>query len=288
MNVTDQPNFPDSNGLALTDVFQHSTDSQDACTPSQGSQGPHTLQQHLAVSAQVTYEVGTQSRSPEDHHDTNPNKGLQQRLIPHSAHESRQNNTLNLNATAPIQDCIRYITNKAAVVGFDNLDHTVVAYYTEIFNDTSLLHQNQRLSRNWCLPLLLSTLNTAVKNWSEWERRGFQEQITQGAEEIFIREMILFVASRPIDIDSRNAANNSLAGERVGSRRDPETRPRIQDHVSKGSRALGLRVILDELQQGLRLIGPIASKSLGSCNRSASQEQHTQARSPPRCCARRR
>ncbi|KAJ0163244.1 hypothetical protein CTA2_3289 [Colletotrichum tanaceti] len=92
------------------------------------------------------------------------------------------------------QGRVRHVMEQAAAAGFETLDEAVAAYYTETFEEVPSLYQEQRLSRNRRLPRLLGTLQSAAKGWSEWERRGFQEQIAMGAEELLVQELRAFVA----------------------------------------------------------------------------------------------
>ncbi|KAK1997112.1 hypothetical protein LX36DRAFT_87248 [Colletotrichum falcatum] len=111
-----------------------------------------------------------------------------------------------------------YLMEQAAAAGFETLDEAVAAYYTETFEDVPALYQEQRLSRNRRLPRLLNTLQSAARGWSEWERRGFQEQMTMGAEELLVQELNAFVRrqQRPGGISSggdgvRSADNDDAA-----------------------------------------------------------------------------
>ncbi|TID02369.1 hypothetical protein CH35J_003453 [Colletotrichum higginsianum] len=110
------------------------------------------------------------------------------------------------------QDRVRHVIEQAAAVGFETLDEAIAAYYTETFEDVPSLYQEQRLSRNRRLPRLLSTLQSAAKGWSEWERRGFQEQIAMGAEELLVKELRTFVARQKTGAGNGNeaTANNEV------------------------------------------------------------------------------
>ncbi|GJC96127.1 hypothetical protein ColKHC_04953 [Colletotrichum higginsianum] len=110
------------------------------------------------------------------------------------------------------QDRVRHVIEQAAAVGFETLDEAIAAYYTETFEDVPSLYQEQRLSRNRRLPRLLSTLQSAAKGWSEWERRGFQEQIAMGAEELLVQELRTFVARQKTGAGNGNeaTANNEV------------------------------------------------------------------------------
>ncbi|CAI4215848.1 unnamed protein product [Parascedosporium putredinis] len=131
-------------------------------------------------------------------YDPMRNKHGQPELDYYATGMSRKKIHQDVNVTSPVQDRILYIIDQVAAMGFDSLEEVVEIYYTKTFESTSPLHQHQRLSRNRRLPRLVGSLHTAAKNWDNWERRGFREQITLGAEEIFAEEMDLFIAQNPI------------------------------------------------------------------------------------------
>ena len=229
-----------SHGAEVMDqaAFLNFSPAEPSCawnTPhgSRGSQGPPAAVASCSAAGVPTgFGLEDAFCPPLGLHDPSPNKEAQQSLTDYAADVPQEDVRRNVDATAPIQDRVRYIRDQAAAVGFDTLDEVIAAYYTEMFEDTSTLCQDQRLSRNRRLPWLLSTLHNATKNWSEWERRGFQEQITLCAEGILVKEMNSFIVQHPLGAASDEPTNNELAGERLGSRRDPMERRKVQDDVS--------------------------------------------------------
>lgn len=113
-------------------------------------------------------------------------------MLGYAGPDAQLHNGGGVDRTAPVQDRIRHIIDQASRAGFTTFDEAIEAYYIETFDETWPLHLDQRLSRNRRLPRLLGALRDASKEWSHWERRGFQEQITQGAEEILVDELDLF------------------------------------------------------------------------------------------------
>ncbi|GAB0139053.1 hypothetical protein EsDP_00007269 [Epichloe bromicola] len=148
----------------------------------------------------------------------------------HHATISRGGRTIDRGA--PLPDRIRHIVDSAIEAGFTTFDEAIEAYYTENFGESSPLDRDQRLSRNRRLPRLLGALRDASKDWSHWERRGFQEQITQGAEDILVDELQLF---RKDYIDAaflREMTNTELGGDQtVGTGQGSSTRRTFQDNV---------------------------------------------------------
>ncbi|KAF2158382.1 hypothetical protein M409DRAFT_33155, partial [Zasmidium cellare ATCC 36951] len=83
-----------------------------------------------------------------------------------------------------LEDRISYVLQQAALVGFPSLDALAADYYTASFSETSPLFSDQILSRNRRLPKLIATIRQAAKDWSEWERRGYQQDTVKSAEEL--------------------------------------------------------------------------------------------------------
>lgn len=133
---------------------------------------------------------------------------------------------------APVQDRIRYIVDSVIEAGFTTFDEAIEAYYTETFDDASPLDRDQRLSRNRRLPRLLGALRDASKDWSHWERRGFQEQITQGAEDILVEELELFRKEYTDTAFLREMTTSELGGgQTAGTGRGSNNRRTFQDSV---------------------------------------------------------
>ena len=138
----------------------------------------------------------------------------------------------SIDATGPLQDRVRYMRAQAVAMGFGSLDDVVEAYYKQKLEYTSPSYQEQRLSRNRRLSRLLSTLLNAAKDWLEWERRGLQEQITQGAEDILVSELNSYIAQRSINSTGDRLAIDNMLGEQSGLREGMEGRQRVQGSVS--------------------------------------------------------
>jgi hypothetical protein len=170
--------------------------------------------------------------SPQSLYGLRPNKEAHLCLSDYPADIPQEDVQRNVDATAPLQDRIRYVMDQAVAMGFGTLDEVVAAYYTEMFEHTSPLYKEQRLSRNRRLPRLLSTLHNAAKDWAEWERRGFREQITQGAEEILVEELNSFIAQHLFGAASKGPATYGLEGKQAGRKRDRKERREVQDDVS--------------------------------------------------------
>ncbi|KAK3312062.1 hypothetical protein B0H66DRAFT_569990 [Apodospora peruviana] len=138
----------------------------------------------------------------------------------------------SIDRAAPVQDRIRHIVDSATEAGFTTFDEAIEAYYTESFDETSPLDRDQRLSRNRRLPRLLGALRDASKDWSHWERRGFQEQITQGAEDILLDELDLFKKKYTETEFLRDMTNSELGGgQNAGTGRGSSNRRTFQDNL---------------------------------------------------------
>ncbi len=113
----------------------------------------------------AAFELEDAFCSPQDPSDLIPNVEAPRRLVDSAADASQEEDVQrNVDATAPLQERIRYVMEMSAAAGFATLDDAVASYYTEIFENTSPLYQDQRLSRNRQLPRLLSILNNAAKD----------------------------------------------------------------------------------------------------------------------------
>jgi hypothetical protein len=85
-----------------------------------------------------------------------------------------------------------YVMERAQRVGFGDFDSIVTAYYTAPFSETSMLFNDQRLSRKRCLPQLLTKLRENSEKWTEWERKSFHEELVRDAEGILADECNAF------------------------------------------------------------------------------------------------
>ena len=92
-----------------------------------------------------------------------------------------------------------FVLDCARTSGFKNFDSLVTAYYNSSFDNASSLAHEQRLSRNRGLPRVISDVFQAADNWSDWERRGFYEEILRMTESMLTSE----------SQDARDDAKNS-------------------------------------------------------------------------------
>lgn len=72
--------------------------------------------------------------------------------------------------------------------GFRQLCELVCTYYTQNFHESSFLCNELRPSHHRRLPAVFSTVFRASENWSIWERRGFQEEVSKATEEVLLSE----------------------------------------------------------------------------------------------------
>ena len=101
---------------------------------------------------------------------------------PSSPHQAARSNGRGLNENFELMlECVQ-------AVGSDSFDSLVITYYTEKFGASTPLANEQRLSRNRGLPKLISEVYQATNDWSDWERRGFHEEILKTTESILMSE----------------------------------------------------------------------------------------------------
>lgn len=112
------------------------------------------------------------------------------RSIPHSATTSPK--------MEGVDKRFEFVLDCARTSGFKNFDSLVTAYYNSSFDNASSLAHEQRLSRNRGLPRVISDVFQAADNWSDWERRGFYEEILRMTEAMLTSE------SQDAQDDSRN------------------------------------------------------------------------------------
>ncbi|KAL7793647.1 basic-leucine zipper transcription factor [Trichoderma ceciliae] len=89
---------------------------------------------------------------------------------------------------ASLDERIESVMENVQAAGFDSFDALVSTYYCDTFGEASPLANEQRLSRNRRLPKVIDDVFRATKEWSSWERRGFQEEILKTAESMLISE----------------------------------------------------------------------------------------------------
>ncbi|RFU76198.1 bzip transcription factor, bzip-1 [Trichoderma arundinaceum] len=133
---------------------------------------------------------------------------------------------------ASLDERIESIMETVQAAGFDSFDALVSAYYCDTFGEASPLANEQRLSRNRRLPKVIDDVFQATKQWSSWERRGFQEEILKTAESMLISEgagarSSLMSKITPL-LDSHDATNPVATAEALVN-----LKRSIQDEVSK-------------------------------------------------------
>ncbi|KAL6872006.1 basic-leucine zipper transcription factor [Trichoderma novae-zelandiae] len=118
-------------------------------------------------------------------------------------------------------ESIESIMQNVQAAGFDSFDALVSAYYCDTFAETSPLANEQRLSRNRRLPKVIDDVFRATKEWSSWERRGFQEEILKTAESMLTSEgagarSSLMSKIAPL-LESHDASNPAATAEALVS-----------------------------------------------------------------------
>jgi hypothetical protein len=116
--------------------------------------------------------------------------------IPPSREESQ------LEASASVKDRLSHVLKAVDAAGFDSLDSAIIAYYKKSLDENEGLRREQRLNRIRRLPALLKELHLAAQGWSQWQRRGFEEQIIKSTEDILFAELEDHLASRRTDAQS--------------------------------------------------------------------------------------
>jgi hypothetical protein len=72
--------------------------------------------------------------------------------------------------------------------GFEDIDSMISYCLTAPMKDTSVAYIEQRLGRNRRLPGVLAHIGEHHKDWTQWERRGFQAEMLHSAEHILATE----------------------------------------------------------------------------------------------------
>ena len=100
---------------------------------------------------------------------------------------------------AALHDRFRYVLDCAKNVGFDSFDALVSRYYTADFEDSSGLSNEQRLSRMRRLPGFLAAVHDSSTGWTQWEKKGYQDEILKSAESILSAECSKFSQSGALE-----------------------------------------------------------------------------------------
>lgn len=95
------------------------------------------------------------------------------------AHTGSNDQLSRPSTASSIQDRLNFLTDQAKLVGFPDLDALIMAYYTLLIDeDKGSGCENGNGNRSWegesrRLPVLITTLRYAMKEWRDWQRRGF-------------------------------------------------------------------------------------------------------------------
>jgi hypothetical protein len=87
-----------------------------------------------------------------------------------------------------LDERFEYVLYCLRTAGCESFDGLVTAYYSSNFDEASTLAMEQRLSRNRGLPNVVAELFRSAGSWSEWERRGFHEELLKTTEMMLIAE----------------------------------------------------------------------------------------------------
>lgn len=87
-----------------------------------------------------------------------------------------------------LDERLEYVLSCTRAAGFESFDALVTAYYNGNFEDSSPLAIEQRLSRNRGLPNVVADVFRDARRWSDWERRGFDEELLKTTESMLVSE----------------------------------------------------------------------------------------------------
>lgn len=99
---------------------------------------------------------------------------------------------------ATLHDRLGCVLEYAKHAGFDSFDDLASRYYTDDFEDSSSLSNEQRLSRMRRLPAFLVAIHDSSSNWAKCERQAYQDEILKSAESILSAECSMFSHSRAL------------------------------------------------------------------------------------------
>ncbi|KAF7552265.1 hypothetical protein G7Z17_g4444 [Cylindrodendrum hubeiense] len=92
------------------------------------------------------------------------------------------------SAKQGLDERLEYVLSCTRAAGFESFDTLVTAYYNGNFDDSSPLAIEQRLSRNRGLPSVVADVFRDARRWSDWERRGFDEELLKTTERMLVSE----------------------------------------------------------------------------------------------------
>ncbi len=85
---------------------------------------------------------------------------------------------------------VEYIMERVQAMGFDSFDALVTTYYSRPLTNMSLFSNAQRMSRNRRLPGVIASVSQSAAGWTNWERRGLDEELVKATEAILASENI--------------------------------------------------------------------------------------------------
>ncbi|KAK8001765.1 hypothetical protein PG991_013987 [Apiospora marii] len=116
-----------------------------------------------------------------------PTSGLPDRVEP----EVRTAAAATAATTSSLEERFAHVLRCARQVGFGDFDALALQYYArDDFAPGSDLALEQRRSRRRQLPGLLAELRARSTSWTDWQRRGYQEEMLRAAEELCAGECI--------------------------------------------------------------------------------------------------
>lgn len=93
------------------------------------------------------------------------------------------------SSISSLDDRMKSVIDNMTLLGFENVDSLAKSYYNHVFDDaSSSIANEQRISRNRRLPTVFAEIFSAASLWSEWERRGFFEEVLRMNEALLISE----------------------------------------------------------------------------------------------------
>lgn len=99
--------------------------------------------------------------------------------------------------------------------GFESIDDMSTQYYTATFKEDTVSHWAQSRSRSRSLHAFLATLHASTNNWSDREVQGYQRQIAEAAESVYVTELSYAREDIMQDGDRRSQALGQKASSPV-------------------------------------------------------------------------
>ncbi|KAA8623819.1 BZIP domain-containing transcription factor [Pyrenophora tritici-repentis] len=120
--------------------------------------------------------------------------GMDISISPVSKNQKEQLSTCALSEGG-LESRIKGLLCCAKEAGFEDLDSTLMAYYTHKFDEGTTFSASQRLSRRRRLPMLLETLRIDSASWTSWEVQTYRDEIFKAAESFLVTELRTLASS---------------------------------------------------------------------------------------------